>query len=343
MKNIFKVFKSELYKFVLNKKIWVFVAALFILIFAVFAIQQNSFYNSRMDYEMRQTLHGNTNPTKYTQEERQQILDGYILVIENANDNLREAIEQENEDDIANYRDTIAKHEFFIETHTIEADYIYYQYIENMDYNYYGTPFLFNSFSSLKYIICFIAILLTTVIVVYEFNSGISRNIISSPLKRLQILIGKMLYVIAITLFVLAVCLIFTYTVALIYGCNSAQTLIVKDGVYHAISIYSIFWREIIGIVAIIPFLTCITAIIGYFTDNHFLSLLLPILIYIGLYFALQAIQDINAYINYFPLVNILNKYFYFDGEFLLLLLYTLILTVILFIGIMFKNRKKEY
>lgn len=352
MKNVLKIFKFELYKLISNKKLLVSFAVFILALFIFSAYSHNDFYLSQKEWEQRQTLSGNINPNEYTEEYRQEILDSYILALENAEENLENALENGTELEIWDCQNDVSILNYLLETNTIKEDYIDYKFIDSLHYNYYGTPFLFSFFSLFKYIIIFIVVLLTTIIIIYEYKSGTSRYILSSPTTRRQILLGKLLYIFIVTLFLTLLCVAFAYGVALYYGCNSAITLIItKNGLCYTVSIYTVFWRQIIGILIISILFSCLTLFIGYVIKNHIVSLLLPFGFYLLLYYILQFFIEkgydtgsyVYGYINYFPILNMIEQNIYFWSDFALILLYNLFLAIVLLILSIIFNRKKEY
>lgn len=185
----------------------------------------------------------------------------------------------------------------------------------------------------------------------YEYKAGLAKNIVSSPVTRQQILLGKMFFIMTVILFVTAISIIFAYGVALYYNCGVANTLMVKDGVCYSVSVYSLFWRQIIGVLAVSILLSSISLIIGYVTNNHFISLLFPFALYLLLYYVLQLFINkgyesgsyVYGYINYFPILNLLEQYIYFWSDFLLMLLFNVFIAVFALILSILLNKRKEY
>lgn len=70
-------------------------------VFVFISLQtQNTFYTNQLEWEKREALSGKINPSLYSQEYRQQILDNYVVILENAEEDLKHAVESGTELDV---------------------------------------------------------------------------------------------------------------------------------------------------------------------------------------------------------------------------------------------------
>lgn len=351
MKSVLSIFKLEFYKFFLNKRVLIFSVIGILILLLLSVISFNSIFISRLEWEKKEALLGRENPLNYTQEKRNNILDSLVIKLETAEENLSIAVAGGIESDIKNYENTVAELRYLIETKTIYEDYIKNNLLSTMDYNYYGQAYLFYLYDIFKYLFVFIAILMTSLLITYEYKTGISKNLVSAPVKRYHILLGKLLFIFVIISFLIIFCIMFAFIVGLSYDLSPAYTLIVIDGKCTAVSIYTLFFRLLISIVFAVLAMMGLTLIIGELTDSHIVALIAPIVLYIILYISYQFIINrsytigtyAGKYIYYFPILNLLefnngfNLYFLFNCIF-----YSIFIFIILFLSLIL-NKRKEY
>jgi ABC-type transport system involved in multi-copper enzyme maturation permease subunit len=282
MKGIGKVFRFELFKLKKNLKLYITIifGALFVMMFTY--LIESSQITSAKNYQA---------PAPNISElERNNLMIEYRDTIDELEFLLKSAKLSNSPHSIVNhYEKEIYKYKFLVETNTVEKEYIDHSLIMVYTYNYYGEAYLFNAFNYIFYFLIIVTIALTVVVFAGDYSHQTMKNIINSPVKRIEIILGKLLFVFAIITFVFLFMIVLTLCIGAMVGYNDANIITYSINKAVKTRINTVIFSKFLLFFVSLLFAMLISALFSVISKNAFAAFFIS-LIMIALFIGLSVI-----------------------------------------------------
>lgn len=247
------------------------------------------------------------------------------------------------------YEDNCKRLQFYIDTNTIESDYLNADLLTEKVKGSESSGFMFYFSTIAAFFVWAIAIVAAVYIFVFEYHTGQYKNLIASQVSRRKIFIGKFIVFLGIT--TIGFVVLFLY--ALVFGLtqSATQILIVFNGSYVAVSALLAYLSYSVAIYVLMLVLSSVTIFIGTLFKNAVIAALSAAVIY-GLALLMSfaftnaaysnpAFQRLNS-ISYIPFLSLQLHVGSFDTRFIITLLIHLLCTFILLLISLYQFNKRD-
>lgn len=346
MRDVFKALSAEGYRLSRSKFTLIATAAVLILAMAVTALVFGVIYGSEK-YRA---------PQPPTQENREYLLLDYAESLKECEEFLKQAETVGAPAEVKNkYRELCAAYRFYIDTGTVESDYIALEDTGDAGKAPGGTAFLFFSAKILVYPLLLLAIMGGIIAYSSAYKSGVIKNTAAAPVGRFASVMGKYLLAVLFSLCALVLAAVFSLIFANIIGFENVRVISAHGDGCRAVSALSLYVTRLSGIFILMLLFSALSVLFGELTKSSLGALLLSAA-FLGLaILAKLLLYDNNTisqygehyyrlglyFVNYLPVVNIINYQKGFDGTFALLLGYNLLLAAyaVIMAGARFRKR----
>lgn len=180
-------------------------------------------------------------------------------------------------------------YQFYLDTGTIQHDYVDPMQLLTPDQTVRGESFAFMVLTVFRYVLYAYAVFLGASSFAMEYRSGMMRTLVAAPLRRRDILLGKLLFVTLESAIAVAMTGIVAWVIASIYGIGSVPVLVQTATAFVSVSAFSLFLVRLVSVWIGMVFFLALSATIGILLRQVLPAILIPA----GFFFAVAALYGV--------------------------------------------------
>ncbi|GEM_PF-7107927 len=202
---------------------------------------------------------------------------------------------------LAKYREECARYAFFLETGTVESDYLDAGTLTQLTYGYHGSAFPFIVLDTFFYPLLFFALMLGVSAFGMEYRSGTIKNVVTAPVRRRNIIYGKALFLAMVMTMSLFVLMVLSLGIGALFGFGDAEVLVFSGTICRGVPVLVLFFVRIVLAWVAMLFVAAVAAVFGIVLRSPIAAIIAPVGVYLLSIGVFNVVVGFRQYTYYEP------------------------------------------